>query len=139
VELARAAERAVGLGRRTRPLYPAGTPLVRQIETIARRLYGADGVDERPAAAEGRSALERIEEATGPVCMAKTPLSLSDDAHRLNRPSGFRVSVHRYARAAGAGFTVAFLGSIEAMPGLPAHPASEAIGIGPDGEVTGVR
>ncbi len=139
VELAAAVERSAALGKRTRPLYAPGTPLSRQIELIATRLYGADAADERPEAQEGRARLEAIGEVDGPVCMAKTPLSLSDDPKKLNRPRGFRVSVHRYARAAGAGFTVAFLGSIEAMPGLPAHPASETIAIGPDGEITGAR
>jgi formate--tetrahydrofolate ligase len=71
--------------------------------------------------------------------MAKTPLSLSDDPKRLNRPRGYRVTVHRYARAAGAGFTVALLGAIETMPGLPARPASEDIDITADGEITGAR
>jgi len=136
-DLARAVLRAAGLGRRTRPLYPAGTPIPRQIELIATRLYGADGVDEAKEATDGRAKLERIGETAGPVCMAKTPLSLSDDVKRLNRPKGYRVTVHRYTRAAGAGFTVAFLGAIEAMPGLPAHPASEEIDITSDGAITG--
>jgi formate--tetrahydrofolate ligase len=136
-ELARAVERLATMGRSTRPLYPVGTPLVRQIERIATRLYGADGVDELAEATEGRSRLERIGEADGPVCVAKTPLSLSDDPKRLNRPKGYRVSVHRYSRSAGAGFTVAYLGAIEAMPGLPAHPAAETIGLSPTGEPVG--
>ena len=138
-ELARSVAQSAALGRHTRPLYPPGTPLVRQIETIATRLYGADGADERPDATTGRANLERIGEADGPVCLAKTPLSLSDDPKKLNRPRGYRVSVHRYARAAGAGFTVAFLGTIEAMPGLPARPASETIDISPNGEITGAH
>lgn len=135
--LARAVEAAAGLGKRTRPLYPPGTPPLRQVETVATRLYGADGVDEKPDAVEGRGVLERIGEIDGPVCLAKTPLSLSDDPRRLNRPRGFRVSVHRYARAAGAGFTVVLLGTIERMPGLPAHPAAEAIDLAADGSITG--
>ncbi|HYA11099.1 MAG TPA: formate--tetrahydrofolate ligase [Thermoplasmata archaeon] len=136
-DLARAVQRVAALGRHTRPLYPVGTPILRQVELIATRLYGADGVDEAPEATEGRARLERLGEAAGPVCMAKTPLSLSDDAKRLNLPRGYRVTVHRYARSAGAGFTVSYLGAIETMPGLPAHPASEEIDITPDGEITG--
>ena len=139
VDLAKAVQRAAGLGRRTKPLYPAGTPALRQIELIATRLYGAEGVDEAPEATEGRARLERLGEITGPVCMAKTPLSLSDDAKRLNRPRGYRVTVHRYTRAAGAGFTVSFLGAIETMPGLPARPASEAIDITADGVIVGAH
>ncbi|HYB62980.1 MAG TPA: formate--tetrahydrofolate ligase [Thermoplasmata archaeon] len=138
-ELARAVQRSAALGRHTRPLYPAGTPLVQQIQTIATRLYGADGADEAPEAADARAGLDRIGETAGPVCMAKTPLSLSDDAKRLNRPRGYRVTVHRYSRAAGAGFTVAYLGAIETMPGLPAHPASEEIDLSPDGRILGAH
>jgi formate--tetrahydrofolate ligase len=138
-ELARSVVRSAALGRKSRPLYPAGTPVVRQVETIATRLYGASGADEAPAAVELRQRLEAVGEQTGPVCMAKTPLSLSDDPKKLNRPKGYRVTVHRYARSAGAGFTVVLLGSVETMPGLPAHPASEGIDLSPSGEVLGVR
>jgi formate--tetrahydrofolate ligase len=138
-ELARAVERSAALGRKSKVLYPPGTPVFRQVETIASRLYGADGADESPDAIDGRARLERIGEVAGPVCMAKTPLSLSDDPKRLNRPRGYRVTVHRYVRAAGAGFTVALLGAIETMPGLPARPASEDIDITADGEITGAR
>lgn len=138
-ELARAVERAASLGRHSRPLYPAGTPLRRQVEVVATQLYGADGADETPEAAGQRGQLEQIGEATGPVCLAKTPLSLSDDPRRLGRPRGYRVTVRRYARSAGAGFTVAYLGAIETMPGLPSRPASDGIDLLPDGTVTGVR
>jgi formate--tetrahydrofolate ligase len=138
-ELARAVERSAALGRTSKVLCARGTPLFHQVETIATRLYGADGADESPEAVDGRARLERIGEVAGPVCMAKTPLSLSDDPKRLNRPRGYRVTVHRYARAAGAGFTVALLGAIETMPGLPARPASEDIDITADGEITGAR
>ncbi len=137
LELARSVEDVASLGRRSRPLYPAGTALLGQVETIATRLYGADGVVEAPEAAEERRRLERIGEATGPVCMAKTPLSLSDDPHRLNRPRDYRVTVHHYLRSAGAGFTVALLGTIETMPGLPTRPAAEAIDLAPDGSILG--
>ena len=138
-ELARAVERSAALGRTSKVLCARGTPLFHQVETIATRLYGADGADESPEAVDGRARLERIGEVAGPVCMAKTPLSLSDDPKRLNRPRGYHVTVHRYARAAGAGFTVALLGAIETMPGLPARPASEDIDITADGEITGAR
>ena len=138
-ELARAVGRSADLGRRSRPLYPAGTVLLEQMATIATRLYGADGVDESPEAKDARARLETIGETGGPVCLAKTPLSLSDDARRLNRPSGFRVTVHRYVRAAGAGFTVALLGAVETMPGLPAKPASDEIDLAPDGTIVGAH
>jgi formate--tetrahydrofolate ligase len=139
VELARAVDRAVSLGRRSRPLYPDGTPLTQQVEAIATRLYGAKGVVEAPEAQEDRAHLEAIGELGGPVCMAKTPLSLSDDPHLLNRPEGFTITVHRYTRSAGAGFTVAYLGTIETMPGLPTRPAAEEIDVTPDGRIVGVH
>jgi formate--tetrahydrofolate ligase len=139
VELAQAVEREVALGRHSRPLYPPGTTLSNQVETIATRLYGATGVVEAPEAKEDLAHLEAIGEIGGPVCMAKTPLSLSDDPHLLNRPEGFIVTVHRFARSAGAGFTVAYLGTIETMPGLPTRPAAEEIDLTPDGRITGVH
>jgi len=138
-QLAREVQRSAALGRHSRPLYPAGTPLVRQVELLATRLYGADGADEAKEATDGRLRLEQMGETAGPVCMAKTPLSLSDDPKRLNRPKGFRVTAHRYSRSAGAGFTVCFLGTIENMPGLPAHPASDEIDINEAGEITGAH
>jgi formate--tetrahydrofolate ligase len=139
VELAHAVDRAVGLGRRSRPLYPPGTPLMQQVETIATRLYGAGQVVELAEATEDLAHLEAIGELAGPVCMAKTPLSLSDDPHLLNRPEGFTISVHRFTRSAGAGFTVAYLGAIETMPGLPTRPAAEEIDLTPDGRIVGVH
>ena len=139
VELARAVERVAALHRHSRPLYPVGTPLERQLETIATRLYGAGQVVESPEALEDRTHLAEIGELTGPVCVAKTPLSLSDDPHVLNRPEGFTVTVHRWLRSAGAGFTVALLGTIETMPGLPSHPQAESIDLAEDGIVLGVH
>jgi formate--tetrahydrofolate ligase len=139
VELARAVEREVALGRHSRPLFASGTPPLKQVETIATRLYGAAGVMETAEAAEDLAHLQEIGEIGGPVCMAKTPLSLSDDPHLLNRPEGFTVTVHRFTRSAGAGFTVAYLGTIETMPGLPTRPAAEEIDLTPDGRVVGVH
>ncbi len=138
-ELARAVERSAALGRRSRPLYPIGTPVDRQLETIATRLYGAARVLESAEALEDRAHLAEIGELAGPVCVAKTPLSLSDDPHLLNRPEGFTVTVHRWIRSAGAGFTVALLGAIETMPGLPSRPAAETMDLTPDGRVLGVH
>ncbi|EQD40498.1 Formate-tetrahydrofolate ligase, FTHFS domain protein, partial [mine drainage metagenome] len=69
---------------------------------------------------------------------AKTPLSLSEDPHRLGRPQGFVSPVHRYTRSAGAGFTVAYLGAIELMPGLPTRPAAEQLDVDADGRIVGL-
>ncbi len=139
VDLARAVEAKAALGQKSHPLCPAGTPLVRQVETIATRLYGAARVVTSPEAADDLRHLEEIGELDGPVCVAKTPLSLSDNPHLLNRPQGFSVTIHRFVRSAGAGFTVALLGTIETMPGLPTRPAAEAIDLTDDGRVVGVH
>ena len=139
VELARAVEAAASLGHRSRPLYPTGTPPLRQLETVATRLYGADGVAQSNEAMEDLAHLEAIGELAGPICVAKTPLSLSDDPHLRNRPRGFTPTVHRWLRSAGAGFTVALLGTIETMPGLPTRPAAEEIDLTDDGRVVGVH
>ena len=140
VELARAVEAAAALGHQSHPLYPAGTPPLKQVEILATRIYGAEGARQLPEALEDLGVLERIQETMGPVCVAKTPLSLSDNPKLLNRPpKGYRVTIDRFTRSAGAGFTVAHLGSIELMPGLPTHPASETIDVTPDGRVVGVH
>jgi formate--tetrahydrofolate ligase len=139
VELAKAVERTAALGRQSKPLCPPGTPPIRQIEMIATRLYGAGAVVESAEATEDLAHLEHIGELAGPVCVAKTPLSLSDNAKLLNRPQGFTVTVHRLTRSAGAGFTVGLLGLIETMPGLPKRPSAEDIDLTADGRITGVH
>jgi formate--tetrahydrofolate ligase len=139
VDLALAVEKVAIRGHHSQPLYLKGTPPMKQVETIAKQLYGAREVIESPEAAEDLKHLEEIGELNGPVCVAKTPLSLSDDPHLLNRPRGFTVTVHRFARSAGAGFTVAYLGTIETMPGLPTRPAAEGIDLTADGTIVGVH
>ena len=139
LELARAVEVAVSLGRKSRPLYPPGTPPLRQLETVATRLYGAAGILQSNEAVEDLAHFEAIGELSGPICVAKTPLSLSDDPHLRNRPRGFTPTVHRWIRSAGAGFTVALLGTVETMPGLPSRPAAEQIDLTDDGTVVGVH
>ena len=139
LELAHAVEAAAARGHKSRPLYPADAPPLRQLEIISTRLYGAAGVAQSSEAAEDLAHLEAIGELAGPICVAKTPLSLSDDPHLRNRPRGFTPTVHRWLRSAGAGFTVALLGTIETMPGLPTHPAAEGIDLTDDGEILGVR
>ena len=118
-----------------RPLYPTGTPLKEALQTVASRMYGAGDVRWSEAAEADLSTLAGWGEADGPVCIAKTPLSLSDDAARVGRPTGFVPVVRRLWRAAGAGFTVAYLGDIETMPGLPRRPLAESIDLTDDGLV----
>ncbi|HKN07810.1 MAG TPA: formate--tetrahydrofolate ligase [Thermoplasmata archaeon] len=139
VDLARAVDAAASLGRQSRPVNAPGTPIFRQVDTIATRLYGASHVNRTPEALADLELLKRIGELDGPVCIAKTPLSLSDNPHVLGRPRDFNVTVDRLTRSAGAGFTVVYLGTIETMPGLPTRPAAEEIDLTADGEVTGVH
>jgi formate--tetrahydrofolate ligase len=137
-ELAAAVERAAALGRRSHPLCPPEMAPADQVRLIVTRLYGGTGISSTPEADLDLEELARIGEVAGPVCVAKTPLSLSDDAHKLGRPRDFVSSIHRYTRSAGAGFTVAHLGTIETMPGLPTHPASERIDVTADGRIVGL-
>ncbi|HXQ79091.1 MAG: formate--tetrahydrofolate ligase [Thermoplasmata archaeon] len=138
-DLARAVEAAASLGRQSRPVNAPGTSIFRQVEAIATRLYGASHVNRTPEALADLELLKRIGELEGPVCIAKTPLSLSDNPHVLGRPRDFNVTVDRLTRSAGAGFTVVYLGTIETMPGLPTRPAAEEIDLTADGKITGVH
>lgn len=118
-------------------LYEDEMSLQDKIETIATKIYGADGVNYSPAA---KKALERITElgyGDLPVCMAKTQYSLSDDQTRLGRPEGFDINVREVYVNAGAGFVVAITGSIMTMPGLPKIPAAECIDVA-NGTITGL-
>jgi formate--tetrahydrofolate ligase len=125
-------------GQRTRALYAPTASVEAVLDVVAKKMYGADGVDLAPAAVADLERIRALGEATGPVCIAKTPRSLSDDPHRWGRPTGFRVHVHRLERWSGAGFTVALLGGIITMPGLPEHPVATSIDLTPDGRVVGV-
>jgi len=121
-----------------RPLYHLEQPLMAKIETIAREIYGADGVDYVGTAARDIARLEEIGMRDVPVCMAKTQYSFSDNPALRGRPSGFRISVREVTPSAGAGFVVAHTGEIMTMPGLPRRPAAEGMKVLPDGSVTGL-
>ena len=138
VDLADAVVELAGRGEHSRPLVPAGTAPIDQVRAIVTRLYGGADVTLAEGARRDLAELERIGEVGGPVCVAKTPLSLSDDPHRVGRPRGFVPEIHRFLRSAGAGFTVVYLGTIETMPGLPAVPAAERIDVTPDGRIVGL-
>ena len=108
-----------------RPLKPAynwADPIKDKITAIATKLYGADGVDFTESAKKDLARIERLGFAGLPVCMAKTPLSLSDDPKRICRPSGFQITVRNVLLSAGAGFLVPLAGDIIRMPGLPKRP-----------------
>jgi formate--tetrahydrofolate ligase len=119
-------------------LYPDDLPLERKIETIVTTLYGADGVTIAPAAAAKLARWQALGYGRLPVCMAKTQNSLSDDAKKLGRPRGFRVTVRDAKLAAGAGFVVAYAGDILTMPGLPKTPGAETMDVDADGNVVGL-
>ena len=121
-----------------KPIYDASQPIKAKIETIAREIYGADGVDYTSTAEKNIAQCEAMGLAATPVCMAKTQYSFSDDATKLGRPAGFRITVRDAYPSAGAGFVVALAGEIMTMPGLSKTPSAEAIRVHPDGTIEGL-
>ena len=121
-----------------KPIYDVKKPIREKIDTIIKRVYGGDGADYSAKAERAIAYLESIGLGETPVCMAKTQYSLSDDATKLGRPSGFRVTVNDVYPVAGAGFIVAQCGEIMTMPGLPKAPAAERMAIHPDGSISGL-
>ena len=120
------------------PLYADDLSLKEKIETIAKEIYGADGVTYAPAAAKALQKIEAMGFSKMPVCMAKTQYSLSDNPKLLGRPQGFEVNIREVYVSAGAGFVVAITGSIMTMPGLPKVPAAEGIDVDENGKITGL-
>jgi formate--tetrahydrofolate ligase len=125
-------------GARYAPIYDAGLPIREKITVIATRVYGADGVDFGAPADRNNDYLESIGMGKTPICMAKTQYSLTDDAAKLGRPKGFRITVNDVYPSAGAGFVVAQCGDIMTMPGLPKEPAAERMSVRPDGAIVGL-
>jgi len=121
-----------------RPLYDSARPIREKIRTVAQKVYGADGVDFSPAAEKAIDWLEANGMGETPVCMAKTQYSLTDDASRLNVPTGFRITVNEVYGSAGAGFVVAKCGDIMTMPGLAKTPAAEGMRLRRDGTIEGL-
>jgi formyltetrahydrofolate synthetase len=119
-------------------LYPDGASLREKIEAIAVRIYGADGVDETPAASKALDRYEKLGFGSLPVCMAKTQYSISHDPDLRGRPVGFRVPIREVQLRAGAGFVTPLLGEMRTMPGLPSRPGGENIDIDADGNVVGL-
>jgi len=140
VELGQAVLRVVQKNhrRKLRFLYPLEMPLERKVETLARKLYGADGVDFDAGARHDLDLLNRHGFSDLPICIAKTPMSLSDEPARRGRPRGFRIKVNELRISAGAGFVVVICGSIMTMPGLPKVPAAARIKVLPSGRATGL-
>ncbi len=121
-----------------RPLYDTDRPIREKIRRVAQQVYGADGVDFSSAAEKSIDWLEANGLGHTPVCMAKTQYSLTDDATKLNVPSGFRITVNEVYGSAGAGFVVAKCGDIMTMPGLAKKPAAEGMRLRPDGTIEGL-
>lgn len=120
------------------PIYDENLPIKDKIEIIAKEIYGADGVTYDAAATKAIDRLEKLGYGNLPVCMAKNQYSLSDDATKLGRPSGFSVNIREAYVSAGAGFIVAITGTVMTMPGLPLHPAAERIDVDGNGLITGL-
>ena len=152
----RRAERRLGQGRRRgrgggegnpvaprekkgkfKPLYDVALP-IKEDRTIAREIYGADGVDYTATAEKNIAQCEAMGLGATPVCMAKTQYSFSDDATKLGRPTGFRLTIRDVTPSAGAGFVVALAGEIMTMPGLSKTPSAEAIRVHSDGTIEGL-
>ena len=121
-----------------KPLYADDLSLEEKIETIAKEIYGADGVTYASAAAKELKRIADMGMSDFPVCMAKTQYSMSDDQTKLGRPSGFTINVREVYVSAGAGFVVAITGAIMTMPGLPKNPAAYGIDVDDNGVITGL-
>ena len=122
-----------------KPLYDAKALTIKQkIETVAKEIYGAKDVNFDAAALKTIKEAEELGFGDYPVCMAKTQYSLSDDAKKLGRPTGFTLNVREVRISSGAGFIVALTGSIMTMPGLPKHPAALDIDVDCDGVIDGL-
>ena len=137
-ELARAVLKAAERPTQFRFLYELDRPIKDKIETIATRIYGADGVDYLPAAEQQITKYTDLGYANLPVCMAKTHLSLSHDPALKGRPRGFRVPIRDVRASMGAGFLYPLLGEMRTMPGLPSEPNTWKIDLDDNGNVVGL-
>ncbi len=120
------------------PIYPDDMSLEDKISTVAREIYGADGVTYAPSALKSIRKFEEMGFGSLPVCMAKTQYSLSDDQTKLGRPQGFEINIRDAYVSAGAGFVVVLTGAIMTMPGLPKKPAADSIDVNNEGVITGL-
>lgn len=138
-ELARAVMRAAAQPSSFSHLYDTTWPIKKKIETIAVRMYGASAVSYETSAEQQIESAEKLGYDRLPICMAKTPLSLSHDPALKGRPTGFTVPIKEMRLLAGAGFLTAVCSGIQLMPGLPKRPAGERIGLDPKtGEIVGL-
>ena len=138
VELAEAVVAACERPNAFHQLTPDDTSIKDQVEAIATRVYGADGVDYQPQAEKDLARMDRLGFGTLPVCMAKTHLSLTHDPLLLNRPRGWRLPVRGVVPSAGAGFVVVLCGDMQRMPGLGRTPAYMQVDIDEHGRTIGL-
>lgn len=120
------------------PIYTDDMDIAKKIETVAKEIYGANGVKYSPAAKKAIENIEKLGLGSLPVCMAKTQYSLSDDQTKLGRPTDFEINIREVYASAGAGFIVAITGSIMTMPGLPKVPSAFSIDVDENGEIIGL-
>lgn len=138
-ELAKALVALIDEGKSNfKALYDWAIPIKEKIETIAKEIYGADGVDYDAQALKDLRQIDKLGLNNLPVCMAKTQKSLSDNAKLSGCPTGFRVTVREFEYAVGAGFVIPILGNMMRMPGLPNVPASEGMTIDDEGVISGL-
>ena len=139
VELANAVVEACAEPSKFKFLYDLDQPLKTKIETIAKEMYGADGISLSPEAEEEVARYERQGYSALPICMAKTALSLSDDPSRKGVPTGFTLPIRNVRLSAGASFVYPLVGDMSTMPGLTTRPGFYDIDLNPDtGDIEGL-
>jgi formate--tetrahydrofolate ligase len=121
-----------------KPLYDVNLSIKEKLETIAKEIYRADGVNYTKQAEKSIAEIEKIGFGNIPVCVAKTQYSLSDDATKLGKPEHFTITVRDVKLSAGAGFVVALTGDVMTMPGLGKKPTAMVIDCDNDGNITGL-
>ena len=119
-------------------LYEKELSLKEKIETIAKEIYGADGVTYSSQASKELQKIEELGMKDYPICMAKTQYSFSDDEKKLGRPTNFKINIREVYASAGAGFVVAVTGNIMTMPGLPKVPAANSMDVTKDNKIIGL-
>jgi formyltetrahydrofolate synthetase len=137
-ELAEAVVKAVGKPHQMKLLYPDSYSIKQKIETIAKTIYGADGVDYLPEAEKKIKLYSKLGYDRLPINMAKTHLSLSHDPTLKGAPKGFRIPVRDIRASVGAGFLYPILGDMRTMPGLPSVPAAAAVDLDAQGRPMGL-
>ena len=138
IELAEKVAQAVEKPSEFKTLYPDNMPIKEKIQTIAKNIYGADGVIYTAQAQKALAEIEKLDTAKLPVCVAKTQYSLSDNPALLGKPQNFNITVRDVRLSNGAGFVVVYTGDIMTMPGLPKVPAAEKIDVDTNGKITGL-